>query len=1522
MGRPTDWDVLDLDRDPVPGDPYEVKELARKLGAFADDVATALRSVRGLGGDTVIQSWAGLSGDAYREQFGDLPGELDKLERSYRLASGALDGYWPQLETAQADADRALAQGRQARADLDAAKSQMNSADAWVKRAQDKSRQYQDDPKPGVPPPSEQDVRDAARNATAATNAHTTASTAVHDAQARLDAAKELAAQAAGVRDRAASTAEHALHEASDAGIHNKHWWEKAVDWVADHWDDIVAACKVIVAVLGIVVMIIGGPLAWLVLAAAVIVLADTVMKYLQGKASLWDVLFAALDCIPMFKGLTTAGGLLKMARELPTLLKSGEALERVATSVRKGLTLFRRGAKELSERVCASDPVDVASGEMVLAQTDVELPGALPLVLRRTHVSSYRAGSWFGTSWASTLDQHLRLDDQGVRFTTADGMLLHYPVPEAGRTVLPVVGPRWSLDWDGTVGGPMTVTAPDGDERLEFRPLPVEPSSDRAVRLALTRVTDGGGHHAYDIAYDEAGAPSDIRHSGGYHIGIETADRRIGGLRLLNHPDRPALMRFGYDAAGNLTEVVNSSGEPLRFRYDEDRRITGWTDRNGHDYGYTYDDQGRVTRPHGSGDYLTSSFAYDDADRTTTFTDSLGFRTVYRVDEAFNITAVTDPLGNTSYSTWQEGRPTSRTDPLGNTTTFTYDSAGRLLSVVRPDGTSHRAEYDAAGRPVTVVGPDGATWRHGYDDRGNRTSVTDPGGATTRYVFDTRGNPVTVTDALGGVREVRWDAAGLPAAVIDPKGARTEYERDAFGRVTVIRDPLGDVTTLGWTTEGLPAWRELPDGSREEWTYDGEGNVMTHLDAAGGLTRFTSTAFDLDSSRTGPDGVTYRFDHDTELRLTGVVNGSGRRWSYVYDAAGRLTQETDFDGRTQTYSYDAAGRLTERTNGAGQRTRYERDCHGNAVAQHTDDGSTTFAYDGAGRLTSAANRHTTVTFERDAMGRVVAERRDGLELRNDFDLLGNRTRRVTPSGHTSTWTYGSDLRPTRLESGRHALGFVHDPAGRETSRTVGDSTVVTSRWTQGDLLAARRVEGRGETWQWSYDYRGDGHPTARQDPDGRRFHYDLDAAGRVLTVAGAGTVHGAGERYSYDPEGNVVSAAWPADEERGLSVQGDRETDGGRVLRAGRVRYAYDAQGRVVTRTHHLLSGGRRSWTYTWDSEDRLTSVTTPDGSRWHYLYDPLGRRVAKENRTDDGSLLQRTDFVWDGTRLAEEQHRLPCGDGLRTVRVRTWDWSPDSYTPLTQSESRTAADPMSQDEVDARFHAIVTDLVGTPTALVDTEGEIAWQAGHSLWGAPLDPAGGEGPECPLRFPGQYHDAETGLHYNCARYYDPETARYTSPDPLGLDPAPNDVAYVANPLAWSDPLGLSPCTILYHYTTEEGLKGILDSKSLWEATGPVHARYGDGQYFTDIAPDTIKALKKADLRPQDVQAGNISRYQLVGRLFGRPTRWGLGKTTHYVAVDVTGLEIKQGRPWVFLHPDNGPLDLTDRIISHGKTPF
>jgi len=88
---------------------------------------------------------------------------------------------------------------------------------------------------------------------------------------------------------------------------------------------------------------------------------------------------------------------------------------------------------------------------------------------------------------------------------------------------------------------------------------------------------------------------------------------------------------------------------------------------------------------------------------------------------------------------------------------------------------------------------------------------------------------------------------------------------------------------------------------------------------------------------------------------------------------------------------------------------------------------------------------------------------------------------------------------------------------------------------------------------------------------------------------------------------------------------------------------------------------------------------------------------------------------------------------------------------------------------------------------------GRVAWQSTTTVWGAPVRPGRSEA-YCPLRFPGQYHDPETGLHYNMFRYYNPDTGRYLTPDPLGLAPAPDHYAYTTNPLRFVDPLGLTMC--------------------------------------------------------------------------------------------------------------------------------
>lgn len=159
---------------------------------------------------------------------------------------------------------------------------------------------------------------------------------------------------------------------------------------------------------------------------------------------------------------------------------------------------------------------------------------------------------------------------------------------------------------------------------------------------------------------------------------------------------------------------------------------------------------------------------------------------------------------------------------------------------------------------------------------------------------------------------------------------------------------------------------------------------------------------------------------------------------------------------------------------------------------------------------------------------------------------------------------------------------------------------------------------------------------------------------------------------------------------------------------------------------------------------------------------------------------------FTWDGSVVCEQ-----TTDATGLPHPVTIIWDHDGLQPLLQLE-RIMDEKDSQQEFDRRFFAIVTDLVGTPTALIDEYGRRAWRARATIWGLTAW-ATNSSTYTPLRFPGQYADLETGLHYNYHRYYDPETACYTSQDPLGLAASPNPSAYVPNPLTGTDPLGLIP---------------------------------------------------------------------------------------------------------------------------------
>ncbi|MFF9767123.1 putative T7SS-secreted protein [Streptomyces sp. NPDC014636] len=1029
----------------------------------------------------------------------------------------------------------------------------------------------------------------------------------------------------------------------------------------------------------------------------------------------------------------------------------------------------------ESSTEKCG-DPVNVATGKMYLPQTDVALPGVLPLSLTRRVESGYRLGRWFGPSWSSTLDQHLEIDAEGVVFVTEDGRLLSYPHPAPGLPTLATHGPRLPLD---RVEGGYTITDPRTRRTWHF--------ADRGPDLAVLEQIDDRNGNWITFEYDAEGTPLGVFTSAGQSVRVTTEAGRVTAYHLTATGEE--LKRFGY-TDGNLTEVINSSGSSLRFAYDEAGRIASWTDTNDRSYTYEYDDRDRCTAQGGSAGHMSVRLTYGDPDpttglRTTTAATPEGHTHRYLINDASQVVAETDPLGATTHHVRdRHHRLLSTTNPLGHTTTFAYDEADTPTRVVRPDGRETRAEYDDLGLPVKVVYPGGTVIRQTYDDRGNRTSVTDPAGRTTFFTYTNAGHLTSVTDPLGNTTRVACDRAGLPVQVTDPLGAVTRYERNALGLPTSITEPSGATTRLEWSTEGQVTRRTAPDGTTETWTYDGEGNRTSHTDPLGGVSYFEYTHFDLLAAHTGPDGVRYEFTHDTELRLTKVTNPQGLTWTYGYDGAGRLVSETDFDDRTLTYEYDAVGRLVARRNTLGEVVSFERNELGQVLRKDAAGEVTTYVYDLTDRLAQATGPDgTTLTLLRDRYGRLRSETVDGRTVTYTYDVLGRRTGRTTPAGAVSTWSYDAAGRRTGMVASGRAIDFTYDEAGREVSRHLGERVALEHTFDALGRLTGQSVTGtRSRRVQHrTYTYRADGNVIGIEDHLCGTRRFDLDATGRVTAVHAAGWT----ERYAYDEAGNQTEASWPSDHPGGEAT-GPRSYVGTRITRAGNVRYEHDALGRITLRQKTRLSRKPDTWRYEWDAEDRLTSVTTPDGVRWRYTYDPLGRRTAKLRLAEDGeTVLERVDFTWDGTTLCEQTTTSP---DLPHPVTLTWDHQ--GLRPLSQTERILPTD--TQEEIDSRFFAIVTDLVGTPSELIDEQGEIAWHTRSTLWGTTAW-ATNSTTYTPLRFPGQYYDPETGLHYNYFRHYDPETARYLTSDPLGLEPAPNPASYVHNPHTWADPLGLAP---------------------------------------------------------------------------------------------------------------------------------
>ncbi|THA36505.1 RHS repeat protein [Streptomyces sp. A1277] len=1380
----------------VYGSPSEIRSTATHLKNLQSSLDKVGGGLKGLDASEL----KGKTADAFRESVSVEPPQWFQAADAFEKAAGALESFAGTVEWAQGQAQLAIDKWKAGtKASEEAMDAHKEKCDTFNKAVDTYNALPADKRDPSTLPPRPGAFTDPGK--------------------ARMEEAQQLLAEARTQRNTAAETARAAVAAARDAAPKKPKYADQVADGLAEtqimNTHFVGGVAKGTAGLLNFVRTVnpmdpynVTHPaeygLALNNTAAGLVQVANDpwgagkqmVTEFMKDPAEGLGRLVPDLVLTAATGGGGAAVKGARTAKELADLAQDANKARRLIDDAPEGT----HNRTDLERTTKGTDPVDLASGRMFLPQTDIVLPGVLPLAFTRRVESGYTAGRFFGPSWSSTVDEHLEIDANGVIHVTDDGRLITYPHPAPGLATRPETGTSRSI-LERDASGDYRLTDPDtGITRHFDAPPGTDPGEDGAAWLG--EISDRNNN---TITFDRTddGIPLAVIHSAGYHLALTTVGARVTGMSLLDKAGAAFPVRsYGY-TDGNLTTITKPSGATLTFEYDDRRRLTVWIDSNNRRYDYTYDDRDRVITEGGEHGHLQVAIDYSEPEpatghRFTTLANAQGHATRYRIDGRCRIVSSTDPLGHTTRFTYDKhGNLTSCTDPLGRTTAFVHDHSGRLTTVVRPDGSKLRSERDAAGHRSTYTLADGTRWQQEFDERGNRVALTGPSGHTMRYSYDDHGRYVSVTNALGAITEVECDAAGSPLRITDPLGAPTCFQLDAFGRPVRIEEPLGAVTKFEWTADGELARRTGPGGVVESWSYDGEGNRLTHTDPIGGTSYFEYTHFDLLSARTGPDGARHEFVHNTDLQLTEVVNPQGLTWSYAYDPAGRLIAEKDFDGRIVSYDVDPAGQVCSRTNLLGGRVDYEHDQLGHVIRKNVAGEITTYAYDRAGRLTRATAPDSELIYQYDRAGRVKTEMVDGRIMAYAYDALGRRSRRITPTGQVTSYGYDDANRLIHLTTGSQRIAFDYDANGREQKRAYGEMLTLTPSFDEAGRLCAEHFSNAARTLiNRTYNYRPDGHLLCLEDTTRGARAFELDAAGQVTAVTAADWK----EAYAYDSAGNQTAASWPASPD-GAAI-GPRVYEGTTIARAGNTRYEHDTLGRITLRQRTRLSRKPDTWRYTWDTEDRLTEVITPDGTLWRYAYDALGRRTRKQRLgADRRTVLEETRFTWDGSTLCEQT--TTSADLPNTVAL-TWDHH--GVRPLAQSERILAGDT-AQSIIDQRYFAIVTDLVGSPTELVDESGELAWRTRTSLWGATAW-ARNSTTHTPLRFPGQYHDPETGLHYNVHRHYDPETARYLTPDPLGLQPSPNAVAYVPNPHQWCDPLGLAPYEPLREgYTSSPGFK-------------------------------------------------------------------------------------------------------------------
>lgn len=1002
-----------------------------------------------------------------------------------------------------------------------------------------------------------------------------------------------------------------------------------------------------------------------------------------------------------------------------------------------------------------AGDPVTISNGNMFAAFDDLFIPSrGVSFRLSRTYNSEAKTVGAFGYGWSHSYERSLKISGNTALLTTESG----------GVSVLTKQGSSFvSSLFEGLT---MTTNATGSLVRSRHgRTWRFDPSGklmEAADRNGNALHFGYSGNNLTSIT-DDLGRAITLTYDARNHV---TLLRDFAGRSLT----------YTYDGADNLTSFTDPLGNTYTYSYYSSsynsHKLASITDAEGRTVRYSYYADGKAFKVTSEGGGQREFYYLPMRNQTDTV-DERGLRTVYFYDAAGRVTQIIQPDGNTISTVWNaDGLLVQRIDEANGVTTVEYDATGDPLKVTDARGNVWRFTFDPTFHLLTsVTNPLGNQTTFGYDPKGNLLQAMDATGAARTFSYDSFGERVSDTSAMGATSAFTYDR-GLVSAIQNPLGSVTKLEYDDAGSITRIVDAIGDTARFEVDAAGRMVRTLTPLGNETKYSRDRAGRLTAIADPNGNTTSYKFDALDNLSSVSLPSGDSANYAYTSpdcpcaavaELRSS-ATNARGNVRRFAYNSRGALAQVVNANGEATQLSYDARGNLAQATYPDGTIVRNTYDATNHLVKQSGSDGLTnSFEYDTAGNLIKASNNAVTYTYTYDARNLLltVQDSRFTEPIRYEHDASARLTRRIDPLGGVTSYTYDDAGRMSTITNPAGLVtSFNYDAAGRRTSIGFANGTSATYEYDADGRLAAMGYTAADATVnRFQYEFDQAGNRTAMIDAAGRHT-YSYDAAYRLTAATHPDQ---SAEQYGYDPSGNRISSG------KASNLRYDAED---RLINDGTSNLTYDRRGSLVRRA---------SDEFTYDSLRQLTRVVH-QGTEILYSYDPFGRRISKSANGASKS------YLYDGDTIIHEY-----GSG-NTLAAR-FTYGPYRDEPLILERDLDGDGSFETGEM--FFYQ--SDALGSVRALSDSSGRIVERYTYDSFGNPQPAAQPSAVGNPYLFTGREWDAETGLYFYRARYYDPVAGRFLQTDALWSAGQPmtlNRYAYTMNnPVNFKDPSGNSAVT-------------------------------------------------------------------------------------------------------------------------------